>query len=488
MQMTGISNWRRERLNNDPSSVKRIHLIGICGTAMASLAGMLQAKGYQVAGSDQSVYPPMSTFLERLGIQLFEGFSEKNLVPRPDLVVVGNVVSRGNPEVEQTLNEKIRYASMAEVLKEFFIRGKRSYVVSGTHGKTTTASLLAWLLESAGLDPSFLVGGIAENFGSSFKLGKSDLFVIEGDEYDTAFFDKGPKFLHYLPERVILNNCEFDHADIYADFEAVKTSFRRLVNIIPSRGKLIANWDDAVVRELSSKAFCPVESFGLASEAQWTARSWEFLEATTRFEAVRNGVPWGRFETPLAGGFNIKNCLAAIACASDLGVSSDRIEEGLRTFKNVKRRLEIRGEARGVTIFDDFAHHPTAIHETLSAVKARYPGSRLWAIFEPRSATSRRNVFQQEFATCFDKADRVVLCSLFAPEKLDASVRLDVARVVQELRARGIEAWQRDSADAIVQEVAPRLKSGDKVLIMSNGGFDGIHQKLLNALNHRADG
>jgi UDP-N-acetylmuramate: L-alanyl-gamma-D-glutamyl-meso-diaminopimelate ligase len=242
------------------------------------------------------------------------------------------------------------------------------------------------------------------------------------------------------------------------------------------------------VRELSGKAFCPVESFGLDSEAQWTAHSVEFLETSTRFESVCNGVPWGRFETPLAGSFNIKNCLAAIACASDLGVSSERIAQGLRTFKNVKRRLEIRGEARGVTVFDDFAHHPTAIYETLSAVKARYPGSRLWAIFEPRSATSRRNVFQQEFATCFDKANRVVLCSLFAPEKLDASVRLDVARVVQELRARGIEAWQRDSADAIVQEVAPRLESGDKVLIMSNGGFDGIHQKLLNALNHQADG
>src|SRR5262245_511525 len=346
--MTGISNWRRELLNNDPSSVKRIHLIGICGTAMASLAGMLQARGFQVAGSDQSVYPPMSTFLERLGIQLFEGFSEKHLIPAPDLVVIGNVVSRGNPEVEHTLNEKIRYASMAEVLKAFFIRGKRSYVVSGTHGKTTTASLLAWLLEAAGLDPSFLVGGIAENFGSSFKLGKGDVFVIEGDEYDTALFDKGPKFLHYLPERVILNNCEFDHADIYTDFEAVKTSFRRLINIIPSRGKLIACWDDPVVRELSRKAFCPVESFGLNSEAEWVAPSMEFLEKKTRFETVRGGAAWGCFETSLAGSFNVKNCLAAIACATDLGVSAEFIAQGLRTFKNVKRRLEIRGEARGV--------------------------------------------------------------------------------------------------------------------------------------------
>lgn len=453
---------------------------------MASLAGMLQARGYQVTGSDQSVYPPMSTFLKKLSIQLFEGFSERNLVPQPDLVVVGNAISRGNPEVEQTLNERIRYASMAEVLKEYFIRGKRSCVVSGTHGKTTTASLLAWLLETAGLDPSFLVGGIAENFGSSFKLGKGDVFVIEGDEYDTAFFDKGPKFLHYLPERVILNNCEFDHADIYTDFEAVKTSFRRLINIIPSRGKLIACWDDPVVRELSRKAFCPVESFGLNSEAEWVAPSMEFLEKKTRFETVRGGAAWGCFETSLAGSFNVKNCLAAIACATDLGVSAEFIAQGLRTFKNVKRRLEIRGEARGVMVIDDFAHHPTAIHETLSAVKARYPGSRVWAIFEPRSATSRRNVFQKEFATCFDNADRVVLCSLFAPEKLDASVRLDVPRIVQELRARGIEASQQESADEIVKAVTPQLQSGDKVLIMSNGGFDGIHQKLLNALDKDA--
>ena len=468
---------------NDPSSIKRIHLIGICGTAMASLAGMLQARGFQVAGSDQSVYPPMSSFLERLGIELFEGFSDKHLIPEPDLVVIGNVVSRGNPEVEHTLNEKIRYASMAEVLKEFFIRGRRSYVVSGTHGKTTTASLLAWLLEAAGLDPSFLVGGIAENFGSSFKLGGSDLFVIEGDEYDTAFFDKGPKFLHYLPERVILNNCEFDHADIYADFEAVKTSFRRLINIIPSRGKLIACWDDSVVRELSAKVFCPVESFGLNGGAQWEARSVEFLEEATRFEALRNGVPWGRFETPLAGGFNVKNCLAAIACAADLRLDSTTVAQGLRTFKNVKRRLEIRGEVNGIMVFDDFAHHPTAIHETLSAVKARYPASRLWAVFEPRSATSRRNIFQKEFAACFKMADRVVLCSLFAPEKLPASVRLDVGQIVRDLLAQGIEAWQRDSADAIVDDLVPQLQSGDKVLIMSNGGFDGIHQKLLSALN-----
>lgn len=467
---------------NSASPIRNIHLIGICGTAMASLAGMLQASGYEVAGSDQNIYPPMSTFLKRLGINLHEGFAEGNLSSRPDLVVVGNVVSRGNPEVERTLNEKIRYASMAEVLKEFFIRGKRCLVVAGTHGKTTTTSLLVWLLETAGLDPSFLVGGIVENFGASFKLGKGGLFVIEGDEYDTAFFDKGPKFLHYLPEQVVFNNCEFDHADIYADLEAVKTSFRRLINIIPSKGKLVACWDDPVVRELSAKALCPVESFGLSSEAGWTARSTEFLEATTRFEVLRDGVSWGAFETSLAGSFNVKNCLAAIACASGLGIDASTISSGLRSFKNVKRRLEVRGEAREVTVFDDFAHHPTAIHETLSAMRARYPKSRIWAIFEPRSATSRRNVFQREFAQCFGKADRVVLCALFAPEKLEASVRLDVSQIVHDLRLQGIEAVQQGSADDIVRHVAPQLEPGDKVVVMSNGGFDGIHQKLLEAV------
>lgn len=469
-------------LTNANQPIRRVHLIGICGTAMASLAGMLQAKGYEVTGSDQNIYPPMSTFLQKLDIRLFQGFSESHLSPLPDLIVVGNVVSRGNPEVEHTLNARVRYASMPEVLKEFFIRGKRSVVVAGTHGKTTTTSLLVWLLECSGLKPSFLVGGIAENFGSSFKLDSGEIFVIEGDEYDTAFFDKGPKFLHYLPEQVIFNNCEFDHADIYADLEAVKLSFRRLINIIPSKGRLFAGWDDAVVRDLSRQAYCPVESFGLEPSALWQARGIQFREVATSFEVLYDGQLWGRFDTPLAGSFNVRNCLAAMACAHDLGVSADSMANALKTFKNVKRRLEVRGELNGITIFDDFAHHPTAIRETLSAVRARYPQSRIWAIFEPRSATSRRNTFQREFAHCFDRADRVVLCSLFAPEKLAASVRLDVARVVSELQSQGIQASEWPSADEIVRHVAPQLDAGDKVVIMSNGGFDGIHEKLLDML------
>jgi UDP-N-acetylmuramate: L-alanyl-gamma-D-glutamyl-meso-diaminopimelate ligase len=472
-------------LSESTSKIKRIHLIGVCGTAMASLAAMLQAQGFEVTGSDQNIYPPMSTFLDNRGIRFFQGFSEEHLDPDPDLVVVGNAVSRGNPEVERTLNRRLRYASMAEVLKEFFIRGKQSLVVTGTHGKTTTTSLLAWLVERGGMNASFLVGGIAENFGSSFRLGQGNLFIIEGDEYDTSFFDKGPKFLHYLPDWVIFNNCEYDHADIYSDFEAVQLSFRRLLNIIPSHGKLFAGWDDPVVRELSACAFCPVESFGLEGQAQWTAHSIEILPDVMRFEVWREGIFWERFQTSLTGTFNVRNALAAIACADALGIERKVLREALQEFRNVKRRLEIRGVVNGITVFDDFAHHPTAIRETLMAVKARYPDSRLWAIFEPRSATSRRNVFQQEFARCFVPADRVTLCRPFALEKLEASLRLDVEQIVRDLKRQGVSAEWRDSADAIVASVVPQLEKGDKVVIMSNGGFDGIHGKLLGALGQR---
>jgi UDP-N-acetylmuramate: L-alanyl-gamma-D-glutamyl-meso-diaminopimelate ligase len=453
---------------------------------MASLAGMLKVSGFEVAGSDQNVYPPMSDFLQDFQIPVFNGYSESHLSSRPDLVVVGNAVSRGNPEVEYTLNAKLRYASMPEVLKEFFIRGKESIVVAGTHGKTTTTSLLAWLLEYAGKDPSILVGGIAENFASSFKLGKSNLFIVEGDEYDTAFFDKGPKFLHYLPDWVIFNNCEFDHADIYAGFEAVKVSFRRLINIIPSGGRLIAGWEDPVVRELSTKAYCLVETFGLEGDPSWTAVSIEHHETGMRFDVQYRGQFWGTVEVPLAGSFNVKNTLAALACAHGLGVEKEKLMEGLRRFRNVKRRLEIRGEIQGVTIFDDFAHHPTAIRETLKAVKARYPESRVWAIFEPRSATSRRNVFQQEFVEAFLDADRVVLCAPYAVEKLDPAARLNVSKIVEDLRHRGLWAETWPTADGIVQEVTPQLTAGDKVVIMSNGGFDGIHAKLIQALGGRS--
>ena len=450
---------------------------------MASLAGMLQEKGFRITGSDRNVYPPMSTFLQDLGISILQGFSESHLRPRPDLVVIGNAISRGNPEVEFILNEKIPYRSLAEILKEVFIRGKTSLVVAGTHGKTTTAALLAWLLESAGYHPSFLIGGIARNFHSSFQVTGGDHFVIEGDEYDTAFFDKGPKFLHYLPDVVLFNNCEYDHADIYPDFAAVQQSFRRLLNIIPSKGALIAGWDDAVVRKLSRRSPTTVISFGIGQGAQWTASSIQFLEQSTRFEVFHLGEPWGRFEIPMAGSFNVKNALAALICAHRLGLSQEAIARGFRSFKSVKRRLEIRGEKRGIMIFDDFAHHPTAIAATLAAIRSRFPKSRLWAIFEPRSATSRRRVLQKEFSRCFAAADHIVLCSIFAPEKLAPELRLNLDQLVEDLEKQGRDVHCFPSGGEIVKQVAPRLQTGDKVVIMSNGGFDDIHGKLLAALN-----
>jgi len=469
-------------LSDTTLPIRHIHLIGICGTAMGSLAGMLQARGFRVTGSDQNIYPPMSTFLQDLGISLYKGYSEAHLEPRPDLVVVGNAISRGNPEVEFTLNERLRYASMAEVLKEFFLRGKRSIVIAGTHGKTTTASLLAWLLEDAGLNPGFLVGGIAENFGSSFKFGTGDLFIIEGDEYDTAFFDKGPKFLHYLPEWVIFNNCEFDHADIYANFEAVKLSFQRLINLIPSKGKLIAGWDDPVVRELTGRAFCPVESFGLEDEPFWKARSVQVLEEITRFEILRGGTFWGKFEIPLAGSFNVRNAVAAVVCAQALGVGREALANGLRSYKNVKRRLELRGVVRGVTVYDDFAHHPTAVRETIQAIRRRWPDRRLWAVFEPRSNTSRRNIHQDEYARAFDGAD---LASLRVPEhhdKVPLAEELNVERVVEELNAQGIKANASSDVPTLVRRVVSDAQPGDVILVMSNGAFGGFIPSLIEGL------
>ena len=463
---------------------KKIHLVGICGTGMASLAGMLHTKGFHVTGSDQNIYPPMSTFLQGLGIPVLKGFTESNLKPHPDLVVIGNVASRGNPEVELTLNEKIPYISMAEIVKDVFIRGKKSVVVTGTHGKTTTTALLAWILEFGGLHPSFMLGGIAENFKSSFQISDSIYFVIEGDEYDTAFFDKGPKFLHYLPEVVIFNNCEFDHADIYSNFAAVQQSFSRLINIIPSKGMLIAGWDNKVVQNLSAQSLSPVISYGTQEGVQWRACSFEYSKQSTRFQVIREGESWGHLEIPLAGVFNIRNALAAIICANHFGLPKKIISQALLHFKGVKRRLELRGEAKGIMVFDDFAHHPSAIKATLTGIKARFPKNRIWAIFEPRSATSRRTVFQKQFSQCFDQADNVVLCSIFAPERLSANLQLNLEQLVSDLRKQSCHKVEfYSSANEIVEHISPKLLSGDKVIIMSNGGFDNIHTKLLDALN-----
>jgi UDP-N-acetylmuramate: L-alanyl-gamma-D-glutamyl-meso-diaminopimelate ligase len=464
------------------------HLIGICGTAMASLAGMLQARGHRVTGSDENVYPPMSTMLEGLGIPVTPGYRPEHLTPSPDCVVIGNALSRGNPEVEETLNRKLVYRSQAEVVKEEFIRGRRSLVVAGTHGKTTTTSIAAWVMETGGLNPSFLVGGVVQNFGASFRVTDSDYFVIEGDEYDTAFFDKGPKFMHYLPETAVVGNIEFDHAEIYADLAAVKTAFRRLMNLVPANGRLVVGWDSAVVREvveeMGSKLHTRLETFGTTEGAKWRALDVDYTSGElTRFRVTREGREWGEFETPLIGDFNVRNCLSVIVAADAWGVPAEKIGEALKTFQSVMRRLQVRGEAAGVTVIDDFAHHPTAVRETLKALKAKYRGRRVVAVFEPRSATSRLAVFQKDYVEAFDYADEVVLSTVFARERGSAYGRLlDTDELVAEIARRGRPAVCLDGADRIVARLAPTLRAGDVVAVMSNGGFDRIHDKLLAAL------
>ena len=461
---------------------QKIYLTGICGTAMASLAGMLREKGYTVTGSDSDVYPPMSDFLDRLGISVFKGYNPQNIEKsRPDLVVIGNALSRGNPEVEYVLDSGLRYASMAETVKELFIRGKNSIVVSGTHGKTTTTAMLAWLLEVAGRKPSFLVGGIAENFGRSFQISGGPEFVIEGDEYDTAFFDKGPKFLHYLPRIVLLKNIEFDHADIYDNLDALKIAFRRLINIVPRSGLIIAGIDSPVVKELIPAAFSRVATCGIGT-GEWQAANIETMPDGMAFDVIRAGTPIGRFTIPLAGAFNVQNALGVIIVGRELGIENDVIQRAFSTFKSVKRRLEIRGEVNGIVVYDDFAHHPTAVYETLRAVRERHPTARIWAVFEPRSQTSRRRIFEQEFIQSFDPADAGVIANVYGASHLANAEQLSPERVVEGIRARGKRAFTFSATDEIVSFLASELKPGDHVVIMSNGGFDNIHNKLLGRL------
>lgn len=461
---------------------QKIYLIGICGTAMASLAGMLSEKGYAVAGSDSDVYPPMSDALDRLGIPVFKGYNAENLVKtEPDLIVIGNALSRGNVEVEYVLDSGVRYASMAEILKEFFIRGKNSIVVAGTHGKTTTTAMLAWILQAAGRNPSFLVGGIAENFGRSFQISDGPDFVIEGDEYDTAFFDKGPKFLHYLPRILLLKNIEFDHADIYPDLDAIKTAFRRLINIVPRSGLIIAGIDSPVVRELIPAAFSRVAACGIGVGDWQAANAATSVEGMT-FDVTHSGLAASRFTIPIPGVFNVQNALGAIIAAKELGIDDAVVERALATFKSVKRRLELRGDVNGIRVYDDFAHHPTAVVETLRAVRERYRDARIWAVFEPRSQTCRRRVFEQAFIESFDLADLAVIARVYGTAKMDPALTLSPERVAEGIRARGKKAYTFQSTDEIVGFLASEAKPGDQVVIMSNGGFDNIHNRLLARL------
>jgi UDP-N-acetylmuramate: L-alanyl-gamma-D-glutamyl-meso-diaminopimelate ligase len=494
---------------------RHYHLLGIGGTAMGSLAGLLRAAGHRVTGSDEHVYPPMSTLLASLGIAYAEGYRPENLVPRPDIVIVGNAISRGNPELEHVLNEKLRYTSAAATIKEEFIFGRTCLAVAGTHGKTSTTSLLAWVLEVAGLNPSFLIGGVAENFGTSFRLTDSPYFVIEADEYDTAYFDKGPKMWHYLPDVAVVNNIEFDHADIYRDETAYLFAFSRFINLVPGRGTLVAGWDSPHVRELAQQSLAPVESFGYAgvessgyagvesfgyageetratharadarvaagTAPRWTAMDVSFDEVT-RFTVMHDGQPWGDVETPLVGAFSVRNCLAAIAAAHAVEADPGGVREALRTFRSVRRRMEVRGVIDDIVVIDDFAHHPTAVRETLAAARQKYPGRRIIAIFEPRSFTAQRREFENDYAAAFDDADEIIIAGLFHPERYEASTAMSPERLVARWIATGRHAAYLPVVDDIVEHVAARATAGDVVMIMSNGAFGGIHEKLLGAL------
>jgi UDP-N-acetylmuramate: L-alanyl-gamma-D-glutamyl-meso-diaminopimelate ligase len=488
---TGNREGRLERFMNQ---TKHIHMIGICGTAMASLAGMLKQRGFRVTGSDAAAYPPMSDFLRQLGISLAQPFDAHHLEPRPDLVVVGNAISRGNVELEQVLDHRLPFCSLPQLLHEEFLRGKEVLVVAGTHGKTTTTSMLAWIFHCAGLQPSFLIGGIAENFGSSFHLGRGRHFILEGDEYDTAFFDKGPKFLHYFPDSVILTSVEFDHADIYKDLDAVETAFKRLVNLIPRRGRIVA-FDGSVGEATGSaslerclaKTFCPVERYGGGASSQWRVTNLRLEPGRTVWSVLHEGSPWADFEFALAGEYNVWNATAAAALAAACDISKDEIAAALKTFKSVKRRLEVKAQVNGITVIDDFAHHPTAIAGTLKALRARYAGARLWAILEPRSNTLRRRVLQSDLARSLALADEVVVAGVFRSEAVPENERLELTELAVEIQRNGRRARLLADADAIVETVAPEMRSGDVVAILSNGGFGGIYEKLPARLKALAD-
>jgi len=450
---------------------------------MASLAGLLQLQGHRITGSDKAAYPPMSNLLGELGIPILEPYAEENLEPKPDLVVIGNALSRGNPEVERVLDERIPFTSMAALLHEEFLPGRQSLVIAGTHGKTTTTSMLAWIYQFAStekpeLEPSFLIGGVAENFGSSFQLRPTRTFIVEGDEYDTAFFDKGPKFLHYFPDALILTHVEFDHADIYVDLAAVKTAFKRLVNLVPRRGVIVAYDGNANVSECVARALCRVEHYGFSEIADWRIQNFRHENGLTRWEVWRGDALWAELEMKLAGEHNALNATAAAALAFGQGVSKKAIQESLSTFKSVKQRLEVRAQVGGITVIDDFAHHPTAIRETLRALRSIYPQSRLWAILEPRSNTLRRKVLAGDLVESLWLADRAVLAGVYQQQRIPEDERLNPEEVVLALNAAGTEAELCADVETIVNRIAPQLEPGDVVAILSNGGFDGIYEKL----------
>lgn len=474
---------------NEISSLKpgdHVHLIGICGTAMASLAGLLQDRGFKVTGSDSNPYPPMSTQLEKLGIPVMKGYAAANLHPAPRFVIVGNVISANNEEARELEKLGVPYTSLPKAMGEFIIQDRESVVVSGTHGKTTTTSLMSWVAQVQGVKPGFLIGGIPKNFSKSFQNPEGNYFVIEGDEYDTAFFDKVPKFVHYRPKHVILTSIEFDHADIYADLAAVKSAFARLMDLIPENGTLVYCAEEAHVAEISARARASRKiSYGI-EKGDLRAKVLTMDEKGTRFETLKNGIPTGEiFELAMGGRYNVLNALAVLAMSESLGFDGPRVRQALATFEGVKRRQEILGEPGGVLVIEDFAHHPTAVRETVRGIQAKYPDRKVYSVFEPRSATSRRKVFQKDYVEAFTGAHEVLIARAFDQSKINEGDRFSSDELVADLVARGVSARCFDGADAIVADLAARTRGGDLVLIMSNGGFDGIYQKLLSALSSR---
>lgn len=472
-------------LNYAPINLKHIHLMGICGTGMAALAGMLQKSGYAITGSDNNVYPPMSDFLHNLGIPVSGGYGEQNLTPRPDLVIVGNVITRKNPESIALSKTDIPYLSFPQALSNFFIKSRKSLVIAGTHGKTTTCSLLATALYRAQLDPTFMIGGIVNEFGANFRLGHGNYFVAEGDEYDTAFFDKESKFLHYCPQVAVITSIEFDHADIFSNLQVIKEAFRKFVRLIPEDGLLIANFDDENVVEVAADACCTIESYGLHDAHDWSFTDVRTERGSSNFTLLNQGKPWGEIDVSMTGNHNCLNTVAVCAVMNHLGVAPENIKEGLSSFQGVKRRQEIRGIVKGITVIDDFAHHPTAVKETIAALKRGYPDNRLVAVFEPRTNSSRRSIFQKDYVSSFDAADLVLLREPVPIEGLDEDELFSSERLANDLQTeKGIVAEAMPTTDAILDRLNSIVKVGDVVAILSNGGFDDIHTRLLDQLRN----
>jgi len=474
-------------LNRVPLKIRSIHIMGICGTGMAALAGMLQQSGYSISGSDSQIYPPMSDFLAKIGITICSGYGAKNLVHKPDLVIVGNVITQKNPESAALFESRIPYISFPQALSHFYITPLTSLVVAGTHGKTTICSLLATALYRAGLDPTFMIGGIVNEFNANFRLGKGAYFVAEGDEYDTAFFDKESKFLHYQPKIAIITSIEFDHADIFPDVEAIKKSFRKFVKLFPRDGLLIANFDDPNVVEIISDAPCPVQSYGLQSSYSWSLNEIQYLGKKTSFNAYYNGEKWSKISVRLPGKHNCLNSLAVCAVMNHLGVPPADINRGLSSFGGVKRRQEVRAIVNGITVIDDFAHHPTAVRETVNALKKSYENQRLIVVFEPRTNSSRRSIFQKEYVSAFDSSDITIIrepmpLANFNPDDLFSSKKLAL-----DLKdTRNLKATAFKTTEEILIHLGTILRKGDVVAILSNGGFDNIHSRLIEQIKSRS--